>query len=64
VGGGRWRQAAGRAQVVGVRGRNPTGGCLVAAQLTAALPRPMPASPAAELERCARATGAAAAPSA
>jgi len=41
-----------------VRGRNPMGGCLVAAQLVAALPAPLPASPVADLERFARATGA------
>ncbi|KAK9825396.1 hypothetical protein WJX81_000373 [Elliptochloris bilobata] len=46
-------------QVVGVRGRNPTGECLVAAQLIAALPRPLSRSPVADLERYARATGAA-----
>lgn len=34
------------------------GGCLVAAQLLAALPAPLPASPVADLERFARATGA------
>ena len=45
------------AQVVGVRGRNPTGECLVAAQLVTALPRAPPRSPVADLERFARATG-------
>ena len=46
-------------QVMGVRGRNPTGECLVAAQLITALPRPLPRSSVADLERFARGTGAA-----
>lgn len=40
-----------------MRGRNPTGECLVAAQLITALPRAPPRSPVADLERFARATG-------